>query len=160
MKRLLLICSLYLLLGSLSYAQTYYEAPAQKAQFNLELTNLTTRSIYGWKTGLSAAVNINNRMSFSYVNLVELGTAQESEAAVSSKDTFRGAQYQYYINPNGKLNVGLGLMVGFYNEQFLAVTPSVELKYVYNERWIAGVGVSRVDSYPKFDFRVGLRLFR
>jgi len=154
MKRLFLICSLLLAFGSLAQAQTYYEKNTKAKPIHIELSNLTTRSIYGWKTGVSLTANINNRMSLSYVNLIDINN-QEGEG-----DTFRGGQYQYYFNPKNNLSVGLGLMVGFYNEQFLAVTPSVEVKYVYNDRFVAGMGFSRVDTYPKFDFRVGMRLFK
>lgn len=134
-------------------AQSFYKREASKPAFSLEVANLTTRSIYGWKTGLAVGVSMGNRMNLSYVNLFELGNGEEGGR------TFRGASYQYFFNPKRNFNIGLGLTAGYHNEQFLAVTPSLEMKYIYNERLIAGFGLSRVDRYPKFDFKVAVRLF-
>lgn len=153
MKRLALMYFLLVLFGTLSNAQHYYESPRNGNDVNLEITNLTTRSVYGWKTGFTLGASINNRMSIAYVNLIEIGGGE------TSGDSFRGASYQYYFNPKQNLNFGLGLMVGFYNEQFLAATPSLEVRYIYNKRWLLSMGYSRVDTYPKFDFKLGVRLF-
>ena len=154
MKRLFYICSFLLTLGSLSLAQNYNEAPRPGLDINLEVSNLTARSIYGWKTGFTIGATLNNRISLSYVNLMELNGGEYSG------DTFSGGSFQYFFNPKRPLGFGLGMMVGFYNQQFLTVTPSVEVRYLYKKRLVAGIGYARVDGYPKFDFKVGIRIFK
>ena len=153
MKRIaLIICSL-LLFGSIVSAQSFYKQP-KKTTLNIEIGNQTTRSIYGWTTGFTIGVDVNNRMNLSYVNLTEIGGDE------NGSQTFRGAQYQYYFNPKRKLNIGLGMTVGLYDQQFLSAIPSLQFRYVHNNRWVMGLGLARVETYPQFDFKVGFRIFK
>lgn len=154
MKHIVSIIVFFLVLGSYAQAQSFYSPKRNKAKFNIEVSNMTTRSVYGWSTGFVAGIDINNRMSVSYVNLVSIENDEHKGRA------FRGAQYQYFFNPKRKFNIGLGLVVGLYNEQFLSAVPSVEMRYLIGNRVVVGFGLSRVETYPKFDFKLGFRLFK
>lgn len=154
MKRIVIIIYSLLIFGSFMSAQTFYSDQVKKTSLSIEMANLTTRSIYGWSTGFTVGVDVNNRMTLSYVNLTEIGGDE------NGSQTFRGAQYQYFFNPLRRLNIGVGITAGMYDQQFLSVVPSIQARYLHNNRWVIGLGLARVETYPQFDFKVGVRLFK
>ena len=136
----------------MAVSQTYFERRT-KTPFHLEVSNLTTRSIYGWKTGFDVGVNYKGRLLASYVHLNEIGNGE------LQSHSFRGGNFQYYFNPKNDLNIGLGITAGLYNKRFASIHPTLNMRYLYRNRLVVGLGVSRLDRYPKFDFKLGFRLF-
>jgi hypothetical protein len=134
-----------------SHAQTW-QSPVK--EYSFELSNNTTRSIYGWKSGPQFTFNLNNRWQVNYAYLLDLSST-ETDAG-----SFHGGQFKYYFNPKSKLNVGLGLRVGVYNDQFIAVIPSLDVKVHATDQINISMGLARLDRYPYFDLSFGFKVFK
>lgn len=150
MKRIILLL-LFIVMAFESQAQLN---SVKNEKFSVELANNTVRSIYGWKSGPKIGLNFNGRIQVNYVYLMDISGSENVQ------DTFHGTQVKYYFNPKGKLNVGLGLRLGLYSEQFAAVIPSVDLKYSPLKDLNISLGVARLDRYPYFDLSIGYKVFK
>lgn len=137
----------------------FFESQAQlrtsrNERFSIELSNNTVRSINGWKSGPKIGFNFKNRLELNYVYLMDISGNE------ATQESFHGTQVKYYFNPKGKLNIGLGLRIGLYNQQFAAVIPSIDFKYKILDNLNVSTGIARLDGYPYFDLSFGFKLFK
>jgi len=151
MKKLFIILALFSLISFQSKAQR--SIGKNQNQFSIELANNTVRSIYGWKTGPKVNMNFNNRIELNYAYLFSVDGDENGQSS------FQSTQVKYYLNPKGRVNLGLGLKLGLYDNQFAAVIPSIDLRYRPIDDLNVSAGFARVDGFPYFDLSLGIRVF-
>ncbi|MFT7420697.1 MAG: hypothetical protein ACI9QN_001623, partial [Arcticibacterium sp.] len=109
---------------------------------------------YGWKYGVSVGLNINNKWNMGYTRIQNSGTIETGQKLYS------GAYFQRAINPKSRLVIVPTLKVGFYDGQFLAIQPTIEVDYKVKKNTQFLVGIGRVDGYPSFDLGLRIKLIR
>lgn len=134
-------------------AQTYFEAP-QSRTISLEAIPTANRTVHGWKYGVRVGLNLSNKWNFGYTRIQSAGTSETGQKVYS------GAYFQRAINPKSKIVIVPTLRVGLYDNQFLAVQPSLEANFKATKNTQFLVGIGKVDGYPSFDLGLKLNLTR
>ncbi|MFY0591915.1 hypothetical protein [Roseivirga sp.] len=154
MKALIIV--LVIFIGTLSLpAQDYYIMPS-RASVQIELAAYGRRSILGYMNGINIGVDINSRWNFSYTQLVQIAKGADR----ISQNKFEAIDVSYAINPKSNLKLELNVQGGFYNKNYLAIHPSLQVKYAPESDYFVTFGVGKSDGFPLFNFKVGAVIFK
>ncbi|MHA7101749.1 hypothetical protein [Roseivirga pacifica] len=132
-------------------AQSFYKQRNQRSAMSVTASSFTTRSIRGWKTGVSAGIGYKDRMEVGYYYLSSVGEATASKV-------HHGGNVSYIFNPYKKFQVLAGLNLGLFDNQFVALLPELSMRWNVNQRVAIQSGISRSDGYPFFSLKANVKL--
>lgn len=154
MKKLVLIIMLNVLYSAPLLGQSFYRSIHNSKSVGLQLSNQTTRSIYGFKTGLNVGVVLKSRWNISYMHLISTASFE------ITNDAYQGVGITYTFNPNSALQLQSSMAIGIHNRQFIAVQPTIRMRYDLPTNLFISIGFGRSDGFPFFDAIFGIVLFK
>ena len=136
-------------------AQNFYVLPS-RSSVQVEVALYGRRSILGYMNGVNIGLDINSRWNFSFIHIASM---VQSESKLS-ENHYQGLEASYVINPKHHLKVGLSAQAGFYNENYLALHPSIQFKYAHESNYFVALGVGKSDGFPLFNLKLGAVIFK
>lgn len=148
----IMISLTFVLLFEMAEAQTFHRYTVKEKDVAFQVFNTTTRSLYGWHTGVSLGMNWRDRWSINYFSLQAIG---KSEWDI---DVFRGAEVKYFVNPKSRLAFGMAMRMGMFNKRFFSVIPETNLSLKLSKSSSIITGFAYSDGFPYLSIQMGFRI--